>query len=175
MDGGVRSGWDQVSVGCQAGAGFEAHIGTAAAVHIHAPVTIWGYGLLYEVFPTNRGYGTILQNAAVPLENFGFFRIPKPCRNIPEVSVLYHLYYSSIMYTRYIPSFFLSSLLLSSSLVGGFTLRSRGHRCRRIQNRVQFSIPIARRFSANVANSCSRAFRSSIFYARKIPTSMCTR
>ena len=31
-----------------------------------------------------------------------------------------------------------------------------------------FSIPTARRFSLNVANSRSRAFRSSFFYARKL-------
>ena len=36
-------------------------------------------------------------------------------------------------------------------------------------SRIGFSIPTARRFSSNVANSRSRAFRYSIFYARKSP------
>ena len=36
-------------------------------------------------------------------------------------------------------------------------------------SRIGFSIPTARRFSSNVANARSCAFRDSIFYARKSP------
>ena len=42
-------------------------------------------------------------------------------------------------------------------------------------SRIGFSIPTARRFSSNVANSRSRAFRYSIFMQESVPTSMCTR
>ena len=39
--------------------------------------------------------------------------------------------------------------------------------CLQFLSRIGFSIPTARRFSSNVANSRSRTFRSSIFYATK--------
>ena len=42
-------------------------------------------------------------------------------------------------------------------------------------SRIGFSIPTARRFSSNVANSRSRAFRWSIITKEKVPKSMCTR
>ena len=42
-------------------------------------------------------------------------------------------------------------------------------------SRIGFSIPTARRFSWNVANSRSRAFRYSISMQEKVHSSMCTR
>ena len=48
--------------------------------------------------------------------------------------------------------------------------------CLQFLSRIGFSIPTARRFSSNVANSCSRALRKiNFFMQEKVPTSMCIR
>ena len=75
-----------------------------------------------------------------------------------------------------------------AQLVGGFTLSDLLDRpwsqvssllppgtCLQFLSRIGFSIPTARRFSLNVANSRSRAFRYPFCMQEKITTSMSTR
>ena len=75
-----------------------------------------------------------------------------------------------------------------TQLVGGFTLSNFLDKpwsqvssllppgtCLQFLWRIGFSIPTARRFSSNIANSRSRAFRISIFMQEKVPATMCTR
>ena len=84
--------------------------------------------------------------------------------------------------------FFSHHFFFPAQLVGGFTLSDLLDKpwsqvssllppdtCLQFLSRIGFSIPTARRFSSNVANSRSRAFRQSFFTQEKIPTSMCTR
>ena len=76
--------------------------------------------------------------------------------------------------------FFYHHFYFPAQLVGGFTLSDLLGKpwsqvssllppgtCLQLLSRIGFSIATARRFSSNVANSRSRAFRSSFFYARK--------
>ena len=44
--------------------------------------------------------------------------------------------------------------------------------CLQFLSRIGFSIPTARRLSSNVANSCFRAFRESIWAQEKVPTNL---
>ena len=71
-----------------------------------------------------------------------------------------------------------------AQFVGGFTLSDLPDKpwsqvssllppgtCLQFLSRIGFSISTSRRFSSNVANSCSRAFREYFFMQEKVPTS----
>ena len=79
--------------------------------------------------------------------------------NTPE----YHFHFPARLVGGFTPSDFLDKpwSQVSSLLPPGT--------CLQFSSRIGFSIPTARRFSSNVANSRARAFRLSIFYARKSP------
>ena len=93
------------------------------------------------------------------------------CTKTPDILLFYYFFFSFFFIT-YFPA----------QLVGGFTLSDLLDKpwsrvaslppgtCLQFLSRTGFSIPTARRFSSNVANSRSRAFRSSFFFcARKSP------
>ena len=85
-------------------------------------------------------------------------------------------------YVQYLLICFDHHFYFPAQLVGGFTLSDLLDKpwsqvspllspgtCLQFLSCIGFSIPTARRFSSNVANSRSRAFRQSFFYAKKSP------
>ena len=79
--------------------------------------------------------------------------------------------------------FFLDHFYFPAQLIGGFTLSDLLDKPwsqvssllppGTFLSCIGLSIPTARRFSSNVANSRSRALRQSFFMQEKVPTSIC--
>ena len=136
----------------------------------------------------------IVHKAQENISASGVDRVPYPDRVCFQhaLAVCFHPI-APVREIRYF-SFFLLSFLLNhhfhfpAQLVGGFTLRDlldkswqqvssllRPGTCLQFLSRKGFSIPTARGFSSNVANSRSRAFPNHIFMREEVPTSMCTR
>ena len=155
------------------------------------------YVLAYLVNKKTSSYQVpdmIVHKAQENISASGVDRVPYPDRVCFQhaLAVCFHPI-APVREIRYF-SFFLLSFLLNhhfhfpAQLVGGFTLRDlldkswqqvssllRPGTCLQFLSRKGFSIPTARGFSSNVANSRSRAFPNHIFMREEVPTSMCTR
>ena len=116
---------------------------------------------------------TILSTILVPINSH--FRLRMIVPHVPYFLFFFLLFIYLFIYlfiTRYYYYYFYHHFCFPAQLVGGFTLSDLLDKpwsqvsslfptgtCLQFLSRIGFSIPTARRFSSNVANSRSRAFR----------------
>ena len=97
---------------------------------------------------------------------FFYFVLPSIYSVVPGIFLFLFIFFPSLLHSSSTRRRFYPQRPSGQAVVTG-VVPSPPRYAPSILSRIGFSIPTARRFSSNVANSSSRAFRQSIFYARK--------